>query len=353
MSGCKVTHFLLCYSRFYPKTLEKLNILFSIIVGITTYIGHPKIPFYIDSQIYKKIYFLNIPYFIIIILLNIVFLFFRFFYVMNFRLHFWGYSLSVAEIYVALFGTITNLINDSIIISNINYYQELSMKKKFQKFGLITTEELLYTKIIFPVILFIWVNIILVALTDNLLISMKISGSYHTYELAMECQRRFNREQNRLGEGNVNAVNEHNEQNEHNEHNENNNYNIVVINTSNNDIVDNNIISINNNMNNNNEQANDLLNQNNLNDNINNQSINKYNNLNNNSNIQDNNSINILINQDKNLKNNNVEKNNLENNKMPFVGFNENIHASVNSVNVLLKENNLEEDLKNNEDVKY
>ncbi len=353
MSGCSAAYFLLCYSRFSPKPLEISNILFSIIVGLTTYIGHPKIPFYIDSQIYKIIYFFNIPYFIIIILLNIVFLLFRFFNVMNNSLYLWGYSLSVAEIYVALFGIITNLINDSIIISNIKYYQELSMKKKSQKFRLITPEELLYTKIIFPVILFIWVNIILVALTDNLLINMKISASYHTYELAIEDEQKFTREQSRLGGGNDNVVSEHNEQNEHNE---NNNHNIVVINTSNNDIVDNDVVSINNNMNNNNEQTKDLLNQNNnLNDNINNQSIKTNNHLNNNSNIQDNNPINILINQDTNLKNNNLEKNNLEknnleNNKKLFVGFKDNIHASVN---VLLEENNMEEDLKNNEDVKY
>jgi hypothetical protein len=284
MAGCNAIYFLLCYVRFSPIPLEITNFFLSIIVGITTFIGHQKIPFYIDSQIYKIIYFFNVPYLIIIVILNIIFLFFRFYELMNNSLNLWGYGLSVVEIYVALFGILTNLINDSLIISNMKYYQEMSLKRKSQKYPLITQEQLFYTKIILLIILFIWVNIILIALMDNFLINMKISASYHTYELAMREEEDYARSQR---------------------DNDDNNHNEVVMNTNSQNIIINNTNMSNNSNNNNqnndinnNNHSNDLNNQNNIiNDNINNQNNNINVNSNNNANIQDNNPINVINNQ--------------------------------------------------------
>ena len=324
MSGCNVAYLLLCYIKFSPIPLEITNVLLSIIVGITTYMGYPKIPFYIDSQIYKIIYFFNIPYLIIIIILNTTFLIFRFYNLMNDSLNLWGYGLSVVEIYVALFGILTNLINDSLIISNMKYYREMSLKRKSQKYPLITQEELFYTKIILPIILFIWVNIILIALMDNFLINTKISASYHTYELAIREERNYARSQR---------------------DNSDNNHNEVVINSQNSIINDNNMSNNSNNNNqnddiNNNNHSNDLNNQNNIiNDNINNNNNND--NSNNNANKQDNNPINVLNNQNNDI---------YIRDDIDYIDSN-NIRSSVNT---LLDDNNkMDKNLKNNEEGKH
>ena len=105
-------------------------------------------------------------------------------------LYLWSYSLSIIEIYISLFGLITSLIDDSLIITNIRNYDILS-KINSKKYPMITPDEQLNTKIILPIILFIWFNFLLMSLTDNLLINLKINGSYHNYELAIEDNRQF------------------------------------------------------------------------------------------------------------------------------------------------------------------
>jgi len=247
MNGCNPAYLLFCYIRFNPLALEITNLFLSIIGGGFTFFGSSKIPFYIDSNIYKIIFYFNIPYFIIIILLNIIFLFFRFLNLMNNVLNLWGYGLSIFEIYTALFGIVTNLINDSIIISNIRYYQELSLKRKSPKYPLIPPEQLLYTKIVLPLLLFLWINMILIALNDNLLINIKISGSYHTYELALENEKIYSEKQ---------YINNDNDSNDDNQKNNNKNINVKV-NINNNNINNNINTNINNNINNNNGNNNE------------------------------------------------------------------------------------------------
>lgn len=252
MNGCNPAYLLFCYIRFHPLALEITNLSLSIIGGIFTFFGASNIPFYIDSNIYKIIFYFNIPYFVIIILLNIIFLFFRYFNLMNNDLNLWGYGLSIFEIYTALFGIVTNLINDSLIISNIRYYQEISLKRKSPKYPLITPEQLLYTKIVLPVLLFLWINMILIALNDNLLINIKISGSYHTYELALKSEKNYSEKQY--------ISNDNEDDNQKN--------NKVEININNNNNINN---YINNNNGNNNEG--NKNNQNNINADNNNDSL--------------------------------------------------------------------------------
>ena len=187
---CNSLYILLCFRRFSPLALEITCSILCIIGGIATYFGLLGIPFHIDSNINKIFFFINIPYFIVMILLNIVFLFLRYKDLINNELHLWGYGLSIIEIYIALFGVITSLINDSIIISNMRYYQEISLIKKSSKYPMITHMEWLYTKTILPIILFIWVNMLLIALSDNILINLKINGSYQAYEEALEQENR-------------------------------------------------------------------------------------------------------------------------------------------------------------------
>ncbi len=203
---------------------------------------------------------------------------------------------------------------------------------------MITPEELLYIKIILPVILFIWVNIMLVAVTDNLLINAKINGPYHTYILAIEDEQKHIKEQNDTDKGKEN--------NNDNPNDHVNNNNEIVNNNSNSVFFDNN----NNNSNNNksNEQNNDLNNQNNnLNDNINDNDDEIDVDLSSSSNEQDNNTNIISTDQNCDIGLNN---NNLENNNNSFEASKFNMRGSIK---MFLNTNKMNENLKSNEEVKY
>ena len=73
-------------------------------------------------------------------------MFFRYYDLMNNELYIWGYALSIVEIYIALFGIITNLIDDSLILTNMKFYQENLPKKNTSKYPMITSIEWLLLK---------------------------------------------------------------------------------------------------------------------------------------------------------------------------------------------------------------
>ena len=204
MSEFDFTCFLLCYKRFSPFTLELSSSIISLIGGIITYCGLLGIPFRIDSHIYKILFFINIPYFILIIILNILFMVFRRFDLIKNELYSWSYGLSIVEIYVTLFGIITNMLNDAMVLSNMGFYQTLSLRKKSDKYPMITPKEWLCTKIIFPIILFIWFNMLLMNLSDNLLINLKINDSYHMYELALKEEKEYSNKEKENDDDNDN-----------------------------------------------------------------------------------------------------------------------------------------------------
>ena len=229
MANCNSAYILLCYILISPLIIEIILFSLCILGLIITYFGLSKLPFYIDSKIYKIIFFINIPYFIMMIILNIIFLIFRYYDLMINELHLWGFGLSIVEIYIALFGIITNLLNDAMIISNMKYYNEISKNIKSSKYPMITSKELLYTKIILPIILFFWINMLLMSLADNLLINLRVKGSYRLYELALKEERNSQNHKNSPEEvdnnenQNSNEENEDNDNNNENEGNDNNN----------------------------------------------------------------------------------------------------------------------------------
>ena len=67
---------------------------------------------------------------------------------------------------------------------------------------MITSIEWLTTKMILFIIIFIWANILLMTITDNFLINLKIEASYHDYELALEEEKKFTDKQNKKEETN-------------------------------------------------------------------------------------------------------------------------------------------------------
>lgn len=196
MSNNECTCLLLCYKRFSPFAIEITSIIISFIGVILTYCGLLIIPFRVDSNIYKICFILNIPYFILMIILNFSFIIFRHLGLIYNNLYLLCFTLSITEIYISLFGLITNLIDNSLMISNMKFYQKLYSGKKSKKYLKITPGEWVCSLIVFFIIFFFWINLILLNLTENLLINLKVSGSYHLYQLAMKAEKKFYEEQN-------------------------------------------------------------------------------------------------------------------------------------------------------------
>lgn len=180
---------LLCYNYFPALAIQISSFILSILGIFLIKLGLLKIPFYVDAYIYKFFFHVNIPYFLLIFLFNLTFLIFRCTHLMNNDLNLWGFGLSIIEVYVAIFGIITNLINESMIIYNIKDYKKLAMEKKSNK--VIKNDQLIYTKIILPGIIIIWLNILLLSISDLILINLKIDGSYNNYRLSMEIEKQI------------------------------------------------------------------------------------------------------------------------------------------------------------------
>ena len=190
---CDIYNLLLCYNYFSSLAIQIANIVLSIIGTIITNLGLSKIPFHIDSYIYKFCFKLNILYFIIIILINISFFVFSYLDLINDSLNLIAYILSIVEIYTSIFGIISNFINNFLILDNMKIYQNLANIKKDKKHPLLTDKQILLTKLIIIAIFFIMINLILLSFSDNLRISLQINGSYSNYKKSKKKEKDYNK----------------------------------------------------------------------------------------------------------------------------------------------------------------
>lgn len=302
--NCNSTYILLCYIKFPPMLIEITTSILSIIGGILIYYGLSEIPFHSIDKYFKLLFTMNIPFFILLMIINILFIFFRYFDKINNEFNLWCYYISMCEIIFSTINLILNLIYDTFVIQEIINI-------------VLTRKEWFFTKIILSIILFILINILLMNVTDNFLISLKINGSYCQYELAIEAENKINKkkEENDTNEGST----------DESSGNSSNNNNNKRMSTS--------FVNVNN-----------IENSNNVNIKIN------LNNLNNLNNINENN-VSILVNN--NLNKSNLNENNNEMNNNVVV---KDIKSSVLSTIRLIKndnDNNMNENLRENEEIKY
>jgi hypothetical protein len=188
---CDIYNLLLCYNYFSSLAIQIANIVLSIIGTIITNLGLSKIPFHIDSYIYKFCFKLNILYFIIIILINISFFVFSYLDLINDSLNLIAYILSIVEIYTSVFGLISNFINDFLFLDSMTMYQKLAINKRRKNYPLLTDAQVLLTILIIITIFCIWINSILLSFSDNLLISLQINGSYSNYKLSKKIEEKY------------------------------------------------------------------------------------------------------------------------------------------------------------------
>ena len=264
---------LLCYNYFNGYAIQIANFIFSIIGSAFILYGNTRIPFYIDISIYKFFFSINIPYFIFIVIFNIIFLIFRWTDLMNNGANLWAFGLSIIQIYIAIFGIITNLINDSMIFYNMSNYQKLSIQKNSPKYPLLTKGEIYNTKIILPVIFIIWINILYLCISDSILINLRINGSYSKYCLAIKKEELFNSQNAELNQRRQKIPKKKKvSKKQKNQKNQN-------MNNNNNDNTDNNIViddSVNKVKNNNDNNGIQIINDDNINkDNNNDKNISK------------------------------------------------------------------------------
>ena len=198
MPQFEVYNLLLCYNYFNGYAIQITNFIFSIIGSSFVIYGSARIPFHIDVNIYKFFFSINIPYFIFIIIFNIVFLLFRCTDLMNNGANLWAFGLSIIQIYVSIFGLITNIINDTMIFYNLYNYQKLSKEKNSNKYPLLTKGEISNTKFILTIIFLIWINILFLCISDSILINLGINGSYSKYCSAIKKEELFNSQNNEV-----------------------------------------------------------------------------------------------------------------------------------------------------------
>ncbi len=112
---------------------------------------------------------------------------------MNDSLNLWGYGISIVEIYFNIFGIITNTINDIMIFYNIDYYEKSLSSKKSNKLKKMSNIQRICPKIILPIIFIIWINSLLLAITNNILIYLKINSSCYNYKLSLAIEDYYNK----------------------------------------------------------------------------------------------------------------------------------------------------------------
>ena len=181
---CNSTFILLCYVKFPPIIIEILLTILSIFGEILIYCGLSKMFFHEKTKILKMLWSYNIIFFSFIILSNFLLIIFRCFHQIYNKLFSWSYALSVVEIIISFICIFIDLIIIIFIIF-------LIYTPSKYKYPIITNEEFFFAKISLSALLFIWINILLMTLTDNLLIEIKISDSYSDYSKAIDDENNF------------------------------------------------------------------------------------------------------------------------------------------------------------------
>ena len=176
---------LLCYKKLSPKKKELISIIIILLSFIFIYLGLIYIPFYMGLNFGKVLFVLNILYCLIILICNLVLFFCRYKNIINTICSDCAYITSLTEFFIALFGLLTNLFDDIIILSKI---RNNSSSGNYEK---LSNSEIWGTFIIILVLLFIWINLFFLAILENIMIKLRINGNYVEYINALEDEKKY------------------------------------------------------------------------------------------------------------------------------------------------------------------
>ena len=175
--------YLFFLDKLSALVLEIIINIVSIFGILISFYGLSKIPFYIEKKLVKAIFYMNIPFFIIILLISLIFIVLRKLRLINNKLNQCSYYLSITLISLSLLGFILNVIIDTLLINNMYFYNSKAKKNNTTR---LNSNEWRDTILVIIFLLIIYFSFIFLALSDNLRINLKIDDSYYQYQLAIE-----------------------------------------------------------------------------------------------------------------------------------------------------------------------
>ena len=170
--------FLLCFNDLSAITIEITSIFVSFIGIITTIISINIIEWDIFNSLYKKIFIYGTGIFVLIILITISMVILRIKLVLYSKYNTLGNILSIIVVISSMLGFVIHILSTIFLFDTI-----ISIKSQLQ------ISQWLNPMIIFGFVSFIWILLIMTALSDNLRIGYRITGSYNNYLKAISVER--------------------------------------------------------------------------------------------------------------------------------------------------------------------
>ena len=175
--------FIFIFDKISAKLIEILQLFFSLIGIIITLYGLLLISYFVDENIFKIIFSLNIVFYISISIISMILFILRIKDLINSKYNSCCYFLSIGVIIISLLGFIMNILEDAFLLNNMNISASNSEENIESKSIMRQRRAFIMVMII---ILFLYLILILLSLSDNLRINLKIDDSYYNYQLALK-----------------------------------------------------------------------------------------------------------------------------------------------------------------------
>ena len=184
----QITSILLCFNYLNAYTIEASIIILSCLGISDLYITKILLPWYADSILEGKIFlWSNLFFYVAIICFTISMVFLRCKALINSEYNNLGFYLSIVCIFASLFGLITTLFIYVLLITNMKFFSsEKKNPKNAKDKNSITSQDWVNTVISMILSSLIWIILMLLTMSDNLRIDLKINASYYKYLKALK-----------------------------------------------------------------------------------------------------------------------------------------------------------------------
>ena len=175
--------FLCFFDKLSALVIEILLLICTILGILMTFYGLSNIPFDVGKKGFQIFFEFNIIFISLALLIILIFILLRIINLINSKFNKICYYLSIGLISLSVLGFTINIINDTLILINLYYYNQKSKRKNLKQ---LTTKQWQDTIIVFVVIFLVYFALIFLSLSDNLRVYLKIDDSYIQYQLAIE-----------------------------------------------------------------------------------------------------------------------------------------------------------------------
>ena len=221
--------FLCFFDKLSALVIEILLLICTILGILMTFYGLSNIPFDIGKKGFQIFFEFNIIFISLALLIILIFILLRIINLINSKFNKICYYLSIGLISLSVLGFTINIINDTLILINLYYYNQKSKRKNLKQ---LTKKQWQDTIIVFVVIFLVYFALIFLSLSDNLRVYLKIDDSYIRYQQAIE--EDINNNENTIE--NIKRMNQMKSNNLNEKNGNNINKNIEVVNNEMNNI---------------------------------------------------------------------------------------------------------------------